>query len=279
VLRLVLRTHPRSNCFCQVTGAIRSCGIFASAENFAAMAAQSLNCPNCGAAVATHATKCSHCNSRLATVACAACFGMVFVGAKFCSHCGAKVARQERVSGSERPCPRCKTATRAVTVGKTDLRECPRCEGLWADKESLQQICTDREQQSALLGVAAPVPAGRNPLEKIKYVPCPVCNQLMHRTNFARCSNVIVDVCGRHGTWFDKDELRRIVEFIQAGGFDKARAHEIRELEARKRELEAARNALAHESRRGYGATPYHHNESAIAAVAASVISSFFSPD
>ena len=33
------------------------------------MAAQSLNCPNCGAAASSEATRCEHCNSRLATVA------------------------------------------------------------------------------------------------------------------------------------------------------------------------------------------------------------------
>ena len=116
----------------------------------AAMAAQSLNCPNCGAAASSDSTKCDHCNSILATVACPSCYGMIFVGAKFCSHCGVKVSRTEGVLDSERPCPRCKTGTRAIVIGQTDLRECPRCEGLWADTESLQQICTDREQQAAL---------------------------------------------------------------------------------------------------------------------------------
>lgn len=240
------------------------------------MEAQTLNCPNCGAAASTTDTKCSHCNSTLATVACPACYGMIFVGAKFCSHCGVKVARKEGVSDSERACPRCKTATRAVTIGKTDLRECPRCEGLWADMETLQQICTDREQQSALLGVAAAIPTPTNvPLETVRYVPCPVCKQLMNRVNFARCSNVVVDVCKKHGTWFDKDELQRIVEFIRAGGFGKAREAEIRELESRKRELKAAQTAMAYDNH-PCSTTPYCHSEGAIAAAAASMIASFF---
>src|SRR6187551_1054014 len=85
-----------------------------------AMAAQSLNCPNCGAAASSAATKCSHCNSILATVACPSCYGMIFVGAKFCSHCGVKVSRAEGVLDSERPCPRCKTGTRAIVIGQTD---------------------------------------------------------------------------------------------------------------------------------------------------------------
>jgi Zn-finger nucleic acid-binding protein len=50
---------------------------------------------------------------------------------------------------------------------------------------------------------------------------------------------VIVDVCREHGTWFDRDELRRIVEFIRDGGFDKARAREMEDLEAKRRQLQA----------------------------------------
>ena len=35
----------------------------------------------------------------------------------------------------------------------------------------------------------------------------------MNRVNLARCSGVIVDICRAHGTWFDREELSRIVEF------------------------------------------------------------------
>ena len=46
----------------------------------------------------------------------------------------------------------------------------------------------------------------------------------MNRVNFARCSGVIVDICKQHGTWFDRDELSRIVEFIHGGGLNASRA-------------------------------------------------------
>src|SRR5262249_21960642 len=72
--------------------------------------------------------------------------------------------------------------------------------------------------------------------------------KLMNRVNFARCSHVIVDVCKAHGTWFDKDELRRIVEFIRAGGLETARAEEISELERQRRQLNASKIAGAWES-------------------------------
>jgi Zn-finger nucleic acid-binding protein len=206
------------------------------------MPAETLNCPKCGAPASTDATLCEHCGARLATVACPSCFGMVFVGAKFCSHCGAKVDRTEVPAAVTQLCPRCRVDMNAVAIGGTHLRECPRCEGIWADAAALQQICDDREKQAAVLGMPAEVqpPEGWTPDEQIHYLPCPVCRQMMNRVNFAHCSHVIVNVCKPHGTWFDKDALRRIVEFIRAGGLEKARAQEIAELKEERNQATAA---------------------------------------
>jgi len=206
------------------------------------MPAETLNCPMCGAPAPTDSTRCEHCGARLATVACPSCFGMMFVGEKFCSHCGAQAARAEVPGAAKELCPRCRVEMSAVVIGNTHLRECPRCEGIWADAEALQQICTDREKQAAVLGVAAPLPAPAdgNVEEHIHYLPCPVCHELMNRVNFAHCSHVIVNVCNRHGTWFDKDELRRMVEFIRAGGLEESRTREIAELESQRRQTHDA---------------------------------------
>ena len=130
----------------------------------------------------------------------------------------------------------------AALIGGTSLRECPKCEGIWADAASFQLICADREKQAAVLGMAKPISEDEDGgIEKnIRYVPCPVCKKLMNRVNFAHCSHVIVDVCSQHGTWFDKDELRRIVEFIRGGGLEAARAREIADLETQRRQLKSA---------------------------------------
>jgi Zn-finger nucleic acid-binding protein len=235
------------------------------------MTAETLNCPMCGASAATDSSRCDHCGARLATVACPSCFGMMFQGAKFCSHCGAKADRTEAVGAPPVLCPRCRADLHAVVVGNTNLRECPRCEGLWADAASLQQICVDREKQSAVLGLAAPVPTSESgALEtNIRYVPCPACAKLMNRVNFANCANVVVDVCRDHGTWFDRDELRRIVEFIREGGLARAREKEIRDLEEQRRRLKAARMASAGEENERPSASGYGDRHLGISAVAA----------
>lgn len=197
------------------------------------MEAGTLNCPMCGAPVANDSNVCEHCGARLAKVACPSCFGLIFNGSQFCPHCGVKVERVEAADPGPRACPRCKVNMEAVKVGPTNILECAKCEGLWVDNNTLKDICADREKQSlVLLGMPAPLPVAQNEaLETIRYVPCPVCKELMNRINFANCSHVIVDVCRLHGTWFDKDELRKVIEFIRSGGMDQARSREIATLE------------------------------------------------
>jgi Zn-finger nucleic acid-binding protein len=237
---------------------------------------ETMNCPACGAPVAPDATSCGHCGARLAMVACPSCFGMVFAGAKFCSHCGAAITREEVAANKIELCPRCRIGMESVLIGNTHLHECPKCEGIWADTESLQHICADREQQAAVLGVAQSLPTDiGNNLENIRYLPCPICNTLMNRVNFAHCSHVIVDVCKAHGTWFDKDELRRIVEFIRAGGLDAARADEIAELERKRKELMAAQIAAPYDA--GFESRSASYDRSGgIASAAANLFTGFF---
>ena len=202
------------------------------------MDAATLNCPMCGAPAATDATRCAHCQARLATVACPSCFGMLFLGSKFCPHCGAKAARSTETEAVPRQCPTCHTDLQAVALGASKVHECPQCAGLWVDVETFQEICADRDQQAAVLGGATPDPLSTpllTTLDEVRYRPCPVCQTLMNRVNFSERSGIIIDICRGHGTWFDRDELRCIVEFIRAGGLEAARARDLRHWETEKR--------------------------------------------
>lgn len=167
----------------------------------------------------------------------------MFAGAKFCSHCGAKGNRSELAGGETRLCPRCQIGMKAVTVGTNTMLECSECEGIWVDADTLQQISADREKQAF---VSAAPAALNQPLQiekTIRYVPCPVCHELMNRGQFAQCSHVIVDVCSAHGTWFDKDELQRGVQFIRAGGLEKARTRQLEQFKEEQRRLTPVYNA------------------------------------
>jgi Zn-finger nucleic acid-binding protein len=140
-----------------------------------------------------------------------------------------------------------------ITLGTEAMRECEQCLGLWVEVAAFEKICGDREEQSAVLGTASRAPERPSPaanMEKVRYAPCPQCNQLMNRINFARCSGVIVDVCKGHGTWFDPDELSSIVQFIRGGGLEVSRQKEKIEIEFERQQLRAEQAAAANRARR-----------------------------
>ena len=203
------------------------------------MEAETINCPMCGAATSTDAPQCQYCEARLATIACPSCFAMMFVGSRHCPKCGAEAERHERLDSSEKHCPRCNRSLRSVSLRDSEVLECEKCMGLWVDPSTFERICADREQQSAVLGKASMQQPDLT--AKVNYIPCPVCAQLMNRINFARCSGVIVDLCKKHGIWFDRDELSRIVEFIRSGGLERSRTKEKNELEEERKKLQQER--------------------------------------
>ena len=206
------------------------------------MQAETLNCPMCGAAAASDDPTCNYCGARLATVACASCFAMMFLGSKHCPRCGAPAGQRADSDLPARKCPRCAMEMHSLMLGSAAIRECERCLGLWVDVPAFEKICADREQQAAVLGAASAAPTKPvQGVDKVRYVPCPECQQLMNRINFARCSGVVVDVCKGHGTWFDREELSRIIEFIRGGGLDAARSREKAALEEERRQLETLR--------------------------------------
>jgi Zn-finger nucleic acid-binding protein len=209
------------------------------------MSAEALNCPNCGAGLASDSTQCQFCRTRLKTMACPKCFGLMFVGAQFCDHCGA-IAAPVQVSLDEKAgdCPRCRVALEQNKIAETSLRSCPKCDGLWLGAATFETICADRERQGAVLGFLDKRTLKGPALTKINYVPCPDCGQLMNRNNFAKASGVIVDICKQHGLWFDADELPAIIGFIQKGGMELARQREKNEIEEERSRLKEERRKL-----------------------------------
>jgi Zn-finger nucleic acid-binding protein len=114
-------------------------------------------------------------------------------------------------------CPVCRIPIVLVDAGRTSVHACRGCGGLWLDRATVDAVCANAERQADVLGMTLePVPAvdARNARER----PCPECSAPMHPVHFQRVSGVMLDVCGAHGTWFDRDELRRMIDFVQAGG-------------------------------------------------------------
>lgn len=175
----------------------------------------------------------------------------MFEGSKFCQHCG-KRAVETAVTDVTKlgNCPRCKTGLDLLKIGETTLRECARCDGMWADVETFEHLCSRGKERSAVLGFIGERNRTVEPLATVSYVPCPDCSQLMNRSNFAKASGVIIDICKQHGVWFDASELQQIIEFIQKGGMSMARQREKMALDAERDRLRDDQRMSALQNRR-----------------------------
>jgi Zn-finger nucleic acid-binding protein len=212
------------------------------------------NCPNCGAAATPDSVRCAYCHTGLASLVCSACLGAIFKGMKHCPWCGAEESAGRPAETKSGACPRCTGRLSPVKIATKSIQECTSCGGLWVDSVTLQQICTEQEEQEAVLGFHpdAETPAlDSSARPQRMYIPCPECGKLMNRRQFSGGSGIIVDWCKAHGTWFDRDELKQVVRFILDGGLAKSRQKEKQKLEDEKLHLQEEKRNLLRIARLG----------------------------
>lgn len=205
-----------------------------------------IECPYCGNTCLSTVRVCPHCDVRFDSVRCDRCYTLQPPGAFACVRCDHALELQPLLDATDAPCPRCavplETAGGSPVWADARLHECPRCDGMFVPREALADILSRAEQ-------GGPFPAedrqALKPLDEVKYLPCPLCHTPMNRLNFGKVSGVIVDVCRRHGTWFDGGELTRVVAFAASGGLEKTRSRERQEKELRAREQVNVQRELA----------------------------------
>ncbi|MSR45697.1 MAG: hypothetical protein EXS13_01290 [Planctomycetes bacterium] len=191
------------------------------------------HCSACGAPLAEGVRSCSHCKSPITKRSldldrvCVECGHRLSSKARYCNGCGVAVPEQSITPLPDRAaCPRCKG-----TLQQRDLRraqgggtlvECAHCGGLWLSPALFDHFC--RRAEAA--GVAhkalgrARRPTRSNEDGVVRYLACPDCAQRMNRRNFGGAAGVIVDVCAKHGLWFDHEELAQLLGFLRDGGRD-----------------------------------------------------------
>ena len=213
------------------------------------MLAGMLACPKCAAPVPEASHRCEFCATPLMVKACTRCLTRMFQGYEHCPHCGAHADSVAAASAHRsRTCPRCETALVAHLISDIAVDDCARCGGVFIDRPAIERLITDRQQARAdeLLGAYHDISPFPEPTGEKMYVRCPDCTTMMNRKQFARGAKVIVDVCRDHGTWFDKGELPRVVDFVMHGGLETAQKLAVEEKrDEAKRAASDARYAAA----------------------------------
>ena len=198
--------------------------------------APTFKCSVCGAPARAGDFSCRFCGAGIATLCCSRCFHMNMSGAHHCSGCGVELGLIVESAIQANQCSDCHAPLEAIVEPAGTLLKCRKCGGQFLEHALLRSLLSEHE----LTGLAFPdapyqKPTPTGPVERVHYRHCAVCKQLMNRKNFGGASGVIVDVCARHGTWFDAGELPQVLAFVKSGGL-------VRE---RTRELERQRDALA----------------------------------
>ncbi len=108
------------------------------------------------------------------------------------------------------------------------VQACETCAGVWVDRDTLGQLL-ESAAQAASPSSSETVRRKTMPVglatSAVVYRRCPECEQAMLRKNFGTISGIVVDVCGRHGTFFDYGELPGVVDFVRSGGLSLAQKH------------------------------------------------------
>lgn len=214
--------------------------------------ARTLKCSNCGGNLPESARTCAYCKAVVAARRCAECFHMNLLAAVHCAACGHELGLEPVPEPEDLPCPACEAPFMGIpTEASGRVHECTGCGGQWVDHTSLRTLFERRVRLCLDWGRrpdALPSPA----TTRVRYLPCPMCRQLMNRRNFGERSGVIVDVCRSHGVYFDPGELPRVLAFVARGGLEEAARREAeREREQRKSIAEAAsRMSWEHEQSR-----------------------------
>jgi len=200
-----------------------------------------LRCSNCSAATGSDHDGCKFCGAvfsltdRNLNTMCGNCTERVADHAKFCHRCGDQIRPLEVIGETTNlACSNCKdkTLTKRPLGRGIFVFECESCTGLWLDHPSFQSV----EKHSMEDIRIHPTPslsldigpsnakASVRPstaTKKDHHRRCPKCNELMLQRNYQRTSGILVDVCGPHGIWFDADELGRIIQWLESGGYQK----------------------------------------------------------
>lgn len=175
-------------------------------------------CRYCGSSFTLH--------ERDLNTICPHCFTRISSKAKFCHSCATPINKDsDETFSTKLDCPSCDGKTlhsRKIQNNNFSVKECDSCAGIWLSADVFRhlEIQTQKETASGIQNKPKEYKAycRSETINPVKfYKKCPNCSSVMHRKNYAKSSGIVIDVCAKHGLWFDIHELDEILSFIRSG--------------------------------------------------------------
>ena len=108
-------------------------------------------------------------------------------------------------------CPRCGRALRLRRGQHLRAKICVRCGGAWLSRDEITDMLRDetlpKVEPESLFAERQYAPADLS----LRDLRCPSCGRAMQAKSFEPGA-VLLDVCAAHGVWFDRHELRQVVQ-------------------------------------------------------------------
>jgi Zn-finger nucleic acid-binding protein len=105
-------------------------------------------------------------------------------------------------------CANCKNPMITAELESVEIDFCSGCGGIWLDAGELESLLAN--DPSAHQAVASLTPIQNCPETRRK---CPICRKDMDKVNAGSGSNVtLLDRCPGHGLWFDRGELKQVLQ-------------------------------------------------------------------
>ncbi|MCD6233086.1 zf-TFIIB domain-containing protein [bacterium] len=114
-------------------------------------------------------------------------------------------------------CPLCKTELKKAIFYGVEVDYCPKCLGLWFDKDELRQAKDKKDKDLNWLDIDLWKDETQfriSPLQKI----CPKCGVPLYEVRYGD-ADIRVDVCNLcEGIWLDRGEFKKIIDYLKAKG-------------------------------------------------------------
>ena len=105
-------------------------------------------------------------------------------------------------------CPACKNPMIVLELEQVEIDYCTGCEGIWLDSGELELLLENTKERKELLESFK-----EDVSSKERSYGCPICGKRMSKIFVGDQNRVLIDKCRKdHGIWFDKGELKSVIE-------------------------------------------------------------------